>query len=168
MNREWSVVSPAAPAWGEGIEELLLEHAEDLVWTDAEKFSRASEVAASAISHRLSAVAWSRVLEAGQEMKVVGVAVIERQRRGHVGALRLLVHRDWRRRGIARELLREVLMQADARGIHRVEATPYRREGWAGKVILFEEFGFEEEGTMRKAAVVNNEFVNVTMMARVR
>lgn len=166
--RDFAIVSPAVPAWASEIELFLLEHAEDLNWTEAERYSRAAEVAALAVSHRLSALAWSRVLEAGQAMKVVGLAVVERQRRVHIGSLRIVVHRDWRRKGVARSLLPAVLEQADARGIHRIEATPYIREGWAGKMMLFEEFGFEEEGRLRKGAVVNNKFLDVMMMARVR
>ena len=61
----------------------------------------------------------------------------------------LLVHPSYRRRGVARALVREALVVAKASGARAVEAYPHRRgeelrdeELWMGPVALFEEEGF--------------------------
>ena len=61
----------------------------------------------------------------------------------------LLVHPSYRRRGVARALVREALVVARASGAHAVEAYPHRRdealrdeELWMGPLALFEEEGF--------------------------
>lgn len=174
--REWVVVNPAVPAWQPDIRYFLTEHAQDMNWSVNEQVSRALEVSAQATSFHLSAVAFSRVLEPGQEMEPIGLAVVTRDaRRKHVGALRIVVHRDWRGRGIGNELLEQLLPVADGSKLERIEATPYvypdDPETTERKRKLFESYGFEVEGVLRKAGrrvYHPYDIVDVLMMARVR
>jgi len=61
----------------------------------------------------------------------------------------LLVHPSYRRRGVARALVRHALVVAKETGAHAVEAYPHKRdeelrdeELWMGPLALFEEAGF--------------------------
>src|SRR6476646_6687875 len=86
-------------------------------------------------------------------------------RRRHVGTVGLSVHDEFQRRGAGTALLRAALDIADNWiGYTRLELTVYTDN--VAAVALYRNAGFEIEGTARRYALRNGEFVDAHMMAR--
>ena len=103
--------------------------------------------------------------------KVVGHAAIicsaKSPRRKHVGEIGMTVHAEWKRRGVGTALL-QALVDLSERWLNlsRIELTVFVDNEAA--VGLYKKFGFEVEGTHRKYAFRNGEYVDCYCMARVR
>jgi len=82
---------------------------------------------------------------------------------GHVGRLGMGVRREWRRRGIGRQLLETCLRQASKAGLEKVELEVYPDNQSA--VLLYRHFGFVEEGLRRQARKLDGRYQDIEHMA---
>ena len=110
------------------------------------------------------------------EGEVVGHLGLEtfpaRPRRRHAGEIGVAVRDNLQGRGVGTALMQAALMQAaldladNWLGLTRVELTVYVDN--AAGVALYKKFGFEVEGTHRRYAFRDGEYVNAYSMARIR
>lgn len=110
-------------------------------------------------------------LVACAEGQVVGHLGLEtsptRPRRRHVGCLGMAVRDDLQGRGVGTALMEAALDLADNwLGLTRIELTVYT-DNEIG-IALYEKFGFEVEGTHRRYAFRDGEYVDAYSMARLR
>ena len=108
-----------------------------------------------------------RETEAGED--VVGNLGLHtfptRPRRRHVGTLGMAVRDDVQGRGVGTALMRSALELADGwLGLTRLELEVYTDNEAA--IRLYQNFGFETEGTLRRYALRSGVFVDAYMMAR--
>jgi putative acetyltransferase len=101
--------------------------------------------------------------------RVVGMLGVHtfpnRPRRRHVGAIGMAVHDDWQGRGIGVALMHAGLDLADKwLNLTRLELEVYTDNEPA--IRLYERFGFEREGTLRRHAFRDGHYVDAYMMAR--
>src|SRR5918998_4801367 len=97
----------------------------------------------------------------------LGLETFTRPRRRHVGEIGMAVRDDWQGRGVGTALMEAVLDLADNwLNLTRVELTVYVDN--APAIALYEKFGFEIEGTHRRFALRNGEYVDAHVMARLR
>jgi L-phenylalanine/L-methionine N-acetyltransferase len=97
----------------------------------------------------------------------LGLETFTRPRRRHVGEIGMAVRDDWQGRGVGTALMEAVLDLADNwLNLMRIELSVYTDN--AAAVALYEKFGFEIEGTHRRYAFRNGEYVDAYSMARVR
>ena len=90
-----------------------------------------------------------------------------RPRRAHAGALGMAVRDDWHGRGVGTALMAACLDLADNwLNLTRVQLEVYTDNEPA--IRLYTKFGFEIEGTMRRYAYRNGEWVDAYFMARLR
>ena len=82
---------------------------------------------------------------------------------GHVGRLGMGVRREWRRRGIGRQLMEKCLRQASAAGLEKVELEVYPDNQPA--VLLYKQVGFVEEGLRRRARKLEGRYQDIQQMA---
>ncbi|MBA2617412.1 MAG: GNAT family N-acetyltransferase, partial [Rubrobacter sp.] len=74
---------------------------------------------------------------------------------------------DWQGRGVGTELMRAALDLAENwLNLTRIELDVYT-DNKAG-IALYEKFGFEREGTHRRYAFRDGEYVDAYSMARIR
>jgi putative acetyltransferase len=86
-------------------------------------------------------------------------------RRRHAGTIGMAVRDDWHGRGVGTALLEAGIDLADNWiGYSRLELTAYTDN--AAALALYRKFGFEVEGTARRYALRNGEWVDACMMAR--
>lgn len=103
--------------------------------------------------------------------KVVGMFGLNtfphRPRRHHVGSLGMSVHDDWHGKGVGTALMRAGLDLADNwLNLTRLELEVYTDNEAA--VRLYERFGFEREGLLRRHAYRDGRYVDAYVMARLR
>ena len=120
------------------------------------------------VSERLESV-YALVACVGEE--VVGDLTLDthptRWRRRHVGEIGVAVRDDWQGRGVGTALMEAALDLADNwLNLTRIELNVYT-DNEIG-IALYERFGFEIEGTHRRYAFRNGEYVDAYSMARVR
>jgi putative acetyltransferase len=85
----------------------------------------------------------------------------------HSAMIGMAVRDDWQGRGIGTALLAAALNLADEwLQLSRVELNVFADNSAA--IRLYQKFGFEAEGTLRKAAFCEGELRDVLMMARLR
>ncbi len=90
-----------------------------------------------------------------------------RPRRAHAGALGMAVRDDWHGRGVGTALMAAALDLADNwLNLTRVELEVYTDN--APALRLYKKFGFEIEGTMRRYAYRDGQWVDAYFMARLR
>jgi L-phenylalanine/L-methionine N-acetyltransferase len=88
-------------------------------------------------------------------------------RRRHVGQIGMAVRDDWQGKGVGTALMEAVLDLAENwLNLTRIELSVYTDN--AAGVALYKKFGFEIEGTHRRYAFRNGEYVDAYSMARVR
>jgi putative acetyltransferase len=103
----------------------------------------------------------------GQVVGALGLHVNRRPRLSHVAGLGMMVLDDWQGQDIRSALVQAALDLADRwLNLLRLELTVYTDNTAA--ITLYKKFGFEIEGTNRKAAFRDGLFVDTLMMARVR
>lgn len=109
-------------------------------------------------------------LVARLDSETVGVGTLSvdtNPRRAHVGEIGMAVHPDVHAQGIGTALLGGLLELADAwLGLRRVELDVMAINE-AG-IKLYSKHGFEHEGTLRQAVLVEGRLVDVYRMARLR
>ncbi len=110
-------------------------------------------------------------LVACAEGEVVGNLGLEtfpnRPRVRHVGSIGMAVRDDWQGKGVGTALMRAALDLADNwLNLTRIELQVYV-DNSAG-VALYKKFGFEIEGTHRRHAFRNAEYVDAYSMARIK
>ena len=102
--------------------------------------------------------------------KVVGSSTLRMARSPrmqHAANCGLSVHADYWNQGVGSALMSAILDLADNwLNLKRVELEVYADNEAA--IHLYEKFGFEVEGTMRKYAFRDGEYVDTHVMARVR
>ena len=99
---------------------------------------------------------------------VVGWADIRREERAahqHRGVLGMGLHKDYRGRGIGRNLLLAALAKAKEAGLIRVDLTVYASNTAA--IALYHKCGFAEEGRMVKGRYLDGQFDDVVQMGLV-
>jgi putative acetyltransferase len=111
------------------------------------------------------------LLVACVEGEVVGNLGLEtspaRPRMRHVGGVGMAVRDDWQGKGVGTELMRAALDLADNwLNLTRIELRVYVDNSAA--VALYKRFGFEIEGTHRRMAFRDGEYVDAYSMARIR
>ena len=90
-----------------------------------------------------------------------------RPRRHHAGAVGMSVHDDWQGKGVGTALLRAGVDLADNwLNLTRLELEVYTDNGPA--IRLYERFGFEREGLLRRHAYRDGRYVDAHSMARLR
>jgi L-phenylalanine/L-methionine N-acetyltransferase len=110
-----------------------------------------------------------RTLVASVDEILVGVAslTVNTGRRAHAAGLGINVHDDYQGRGIGSKLMAALLDLADNwLNLTRLELDVFCDNENA--IALYKKFGFEIEGTKRKLAFRDGEFVDGYAMARVR
>jgi putative acetyltransferase len=105
------------------------------------------------------------------EGEVVGDLTLEthptRWRRRHVGEIGMAVRDDWQGRGVGTALMEAALDLADNwLNLTRIELSVYTDN--AAGIALYKKFGFEIEGTHRRYAFRNGEYVDAYSMAHLR
>lgn len=89
----------------------------------------------------------------------------DRPRRNHVGVIDICVHGDWQGKGVGGELMRAILDLADNwLNLTRLELEVYADNEAA--IHLYERFGFEVEGTLRRHAFRDGEYIDSKVMGR--
>src|ERR687890_887580 len=97
----------------------------------------------------------------------LGLETFTRPRRRHVGEIGMAVRDEWQGKGVGTALMEAALDLADNwLGLTRVELTVCTDN--AAAIALYEKFGFGIEGTHRRYALRNGEYVDAYSMARVR
>jgi putative acetyltransferase len=103
----------------------------------------------------------------GEVVGSVGLHVAARPRINPSASLGMMVRDDYQGKGIGTALMQAAIELADKwLNLLRLELTVYTDNEAA--VALYKQFGFEIEGTLRKYAFRDGEFVDVYTMARVR
>jgi putative acetyltransferase len=111
--------------------------------------------------HRLVAVT-----DDGNAIGLLGLEV-GHGRRSHTGYIGMMVHPDFHNQGIGSALMQAALDLAERwLNLSRIELTVYTDNPAA--VHLYEKFGFQIEGTLRRYAYRDGEYVDTYIMARVR
>jgi putative acetyltransferase len=88
-------------------------------------------------------------------------------RRRHVGQIGMAVRDDWQNKGVGTALMEAALDLADNwLNLTRIELNVYTDN--APGIALYEKFGFEIEGTHRRFAFRNGEYVDAYSMARIK
>ena len=101
--------------------------------------------------------------------RIVGMVSVvtfpERPRRKHVGIIAICVHVDWQGKGAGAALMRAIVDLADNwLNLTRLELEVYADNEAA--IRLYERFGFEVEGTLRRHAFRDGEYVDSKVMGR--
>ncbi len=108
-------------------------------------------------------------LSGGQE-RVIGIAGLEvgaRPRIAHTATMGICVHRDYQDKGVGSKLMEALLDLADNwLRLVRVELQVYA--GNERAIHLYEKYGFEKEGLLRKASIQDGEYVDEYVMSRIR
>lgn len=104
------------------------------------------------------------------EGEVVGMLSLHtstRPRIRHKADFGMNVRDDWQGKGVGSALMQAMIELADKwLNLARIELTVYT-DNEAG-IALYKKFGFEIEGTLRKFAFRDGEFVDAYAMARIR
>lgn len=110
-------------------------------------------------------------LVACADEEVVGSLGLEahptRWRRRHVGSIGMAVRDDFQGRGVGSALMRAALDLAENwLNLTRIELTVFVDN--AAAIALYEKFGFEVEGTHRRYAFRDGEYVDAYSMVRLQ
>jgi putative acetyltransferase len=98
---------------------------------------------------------------------VIGLHTSSRPRVNHRGEIGMMVRDDWHGKGVGTAMMRAVIDLADKwLNLARIELTVFTDNQSA--IALYRKFGFEIEGTHRKYAFRDGEFVDAYAMARIK
>jgi len=107
--------------------------------------------------------------EEGQEIIIgsAGLTVFTNPRTRHSSSIGMMVHRDYQGMGVGTKLMETLLDIADNwLMLQRVELNVFTDNEKA--IRLYKKFGFEVEGTMKKAVIQNGRYIDEHIMARVK
>ena len=101
--------------------------------------------------------------------RIVGMVSVvmfpERPRRKHVGVIAICVDDNWQGKGVGAALMQAIVDLADNwLNLTRLELEVYADNEAA--IHLYERFGFEVEGTLRRHAFRDGEYVDSKVMGR--
>ena len=97
----------------------------------------------------------------------LAIAVPQRPRRSHVADFGISVCSKWHNRGVASELMKAMIDMCDNwLRVDRIELTVFVNNEPA--IAVYRKFGFEIEGTGKKYALRNGEYVDAYFMARLK
>jgi putative acetyltransferase len=103
----------------------------------------------------------------GQVVGVIGLHTSSRPRVNHKCEIGMMVRDDWQGKGVGTAMMRAAVDLADKwLNLSRVELTVFTDNEPA--IALYRKFGFEIEGTLRKFAFRDGEFVDAYAMARIK
>ncbi len=108
------------------------------------------------------------VAELNDRQKVVGLIGLHTndRRRAHVGELGMFVHDDYQNQGVGFQLLQALLDFADKwLNLKRIELTVFVDN--SGAIHLYEKCSFVIEGTHKRYAFREGEYIDAHSMARV-
>jgi L-phenylalanine/L-methionine N-acetyltransferase len=98
---------------------------------------------------------------------VIGLHTSSRPRVNHRGEVGMMVRDDWHGKGVGTAMMQAVIDLADKwLNLARIELTVFTDNESA--IALYRKFGFEIEGTHRKYAFRDGEFVDAYAMARIK
>jgi putative acetyltransferase len=110
----------------------------------------------------------ARMVIAQAEVGLVGQASLRpyspRRALGHVGVIGIGVRAAWRRKGVGRAMLAELVAGAPHAGYTRLELNVYARN--TGAIALYEQLGFVREGVRRGMVRDGDECVDDVVMGR--
>ncbi len=110
-----------------------------------------------------------KVLLATEDQALVGFVGLTQglfERNKHCAALMIGVLVDYWEQGIARQLMQQALLWAEARSIARIEVDVMATNERAIK--LYQRFDFKKEGTKQAALFIDNTYLDEILMARVK
>ena len=164
------------------MERITVRHAEPDDYQELHRIFSGPKAVAGTLQLPLpSAEAWRKRLAevpeglfslvACVEGEVVGSLGLEtsptRPRMRHVGSIGMAVRDDWQGKGVGTALMEAALDLADNwLNLTRIELRVFVDNPAA--VALYKKFGFEIEGTHRRLAFRNGEYVDAYSMARIR
>ena len=103
----------------------------------------------------------------GEVVGVIGLHTSSRPRVNHKAEVGMMVRDDWKGKGVGAALMRAVIELADKwLNLTRIELTVFTDNESA--IALYRKFGFEIEGTLRKYAFRDGEFVDAFAMGRIK
>ena len=103
----------------------------------------------------------------GEVVGVIGLHTSSRPRVNHKAEVGMMVHDDWKGKGVGAALMQAVIELADKwLNLTRIELTVFTDNESA--IALYRKFGFEIEGTLRKYAFRDGEFVDAFAMGRIK
>jgi putative acetyltransferase len=95
-----------------------------------------------------------------------GIRIESNPRRKHAASIGMIVHEDFRKKGVGKALLETMIEMADNwLSLKRIELEVYTDNEAA--VSLYKRFGFEIEGTAKAFAFRNGVYTDVYKMARI-
>ena len=103
----------------------------------------------------------------GEVVGVIGLHTSSRPRVNHKAEVGMMVRDDWQDKGVGSAMMRAVTDLADKwLNLTRIELTVFTDNESA--IALYRKFGFEIEGTLRKYAFRDGEFVDAFAMGRIK
>lgn len=168
------------PKEDKGMSEIVIRHAETRDYEAIRQIHAQPEVYCNTLQvphpsdhmwqERLADRPGIKQLVACIDGDVVGhltIDVQQRPRRSHVADFGICVDSRWKNRGVASALMREMIEMCDNwLRVDRIELTVFVDNAPAIKV--YKKYGFEIEGTGKKYALRNGEYVDAYYMARVK
>ncbi len=110
-----------------------------------------------------------RLVAVTDDDRVIGMLGLEvgHGRWAHLGRIGMMVHPDYHNQGVGSRLMQAAVNLAERwLNLSRIELTVYTDNSAA--IHLYEKFGFQIEGTLRRYAYRDGEYVDAYMMARVK
>jgi L-phenylalanine/L-methionine N-acetyltransferase len=102
----------------------------------------------------------------GEVVGSIGLHVQENMRRRHVADIGMMVRDDMQGKGVGSALMAAIIELGEQwLNVSRIELTVYTDN--APAIALYKKFGFEIEGTHRKYAFRNGDYVDAYAMARI-
>ena len=103
----------------------------------------------------------------GEVVGVIGLHTSSRPRVNHKAEVGMMVRDDWKGKGVGAALMQAVIELADKwLNLTRIELSVFTDNESA--IALYRKFGFEIEGTLRKYAFRDGEFVDAFAMGRIK
>ncbi|RXY57643.1 N-acetyltransferase [Klebsiella pneumoniae] len=110
---------------------------------------------------------WRERLTDTPGVKQLVACIDERPRRSHVADFGVSVDSRWHNRGVASALMRTMIDMCDNwLRVERIELTVFADN--APAIAVYKKYGFEIEGTGRRYALRNGEYVDAYYMARMK
>lgn len=163
-------IRPIAIGDGKGLNELRRMRGvfENLLAIPSERVQKSEERIANMDnnSHEFVAVIKNDL----EEEKIIGCAglfISPSMRLRHSAGMGIMIHKDYQCQGVGSKLMETLIDLADNwLMLVRIELGVYPDNEKA--IHLYEKFGFEVEGTKKKAVIRNGEYIDEVMMARVK